>query len=65
MNVPKLNHTQIAKLADMSSEVAIVALASIALPAILERVHIFLAIAGIIVALLLWIMSLWLLKIKN
>lgn len=65
MNLPELNDNQIAKLADVVSDIALVALASVALPAVLERLHIFLAIAGVIAALLLWIMSLWLLKSKN
>lgn len=64
MNLPKLNDSQIAKLADICSEVAIVSLASIILPAVFDGFNFLRMLFGLVATGLLWISSLWLLKTK-
>jgi len=58
--LPKLNQKQIEKLSDVVSDSAIVSLASIAFPAILDRLDVRRLILGGILTLALWIISIWL-----
>lgn len=60
----KLNDAQLNKLADITSEVALVALASVVLPAIFEEPSFITIILGIAVTAFLWLLSLWILKNK-
>ena len=60
----KLNDAQLNKLADITSEVAIVAMASVAVPAIFERPDLGTLASGSIIAFFFWSLSLWILKNK-
>lgn len=64
MSASYLSDRQLEKLSDITSDIALVALASIAIPAILERPDIFASTLGLFTAFAFWLASLWLLKIK-
>ena len=59
-----MNNAQLNKLSDIASEIAIIALASVALPAILEEPGFVAMLAGSITTILFWSISLWILKNK-
>ena len=59
---PKLSDNQVLKLSDISSDIAIVAVASVALPAVLNQYDAQAAILGFVVTFMFWVFSLWLLK---
>ena len=63
--MPELNNLQLSKLADIASEIALVSLASVALPVILEQPDLTAMIAGIIATLFFWTLSLWILKVNQ
>lgn len=54
----KLNRDQLVKLSDISSDIGLVALASVALPAVFDKVDLVRVIFGLIVAFICWIVSL-------
>ncbi|MFH1564284.1 MAG: hypothetical protein ABIC82_00305 [bacterium] len=58
----RLSDKQVSKLADISSDIAILALASVVLPAILDRYDLFSALIGLWVTLFCWLISIWLLN---
>ena len=58
----KWNKRQIEKLAEISSDVGLVALASVVLPAVLDKFNLLLVTLGLIITILCWIISVWLLK---
>lgn len=62
MLMKKLNNGQVDKLADISSEIGLVAFASVVLPAILDRWNTIEVVIGTLFAFLFWAISLWLLK---
>ncbi len=53
----KLNEKQLEKLSDISSDIALVALASVVLPATLDSFSLVRIILGIIFTFLFWIIS--------
>lgn len=57
---PRLNDKQIEKISDISSNIGLVALGSVALPAILDRFNAVLVILGLAIAIGFWIVSIWL-----
>lgn len=56
----KLNDDQINKLSDIFSDIGLVALASVALPAVFDKVDLNRVISGLIPALTCWLISLYL-----
>lgn len=62
---PKLVDGQIHKLADIASDIGLVALASVALPAILDQTNTLRIVFGSIAIVFFWFFSLWLLRIKK
>ena len=60
----RLNDAQLNKLADITSEVAVVSLATVVLPAIFETTSLIAILLGTGVTMFLWILSLWILKNK-
>jgi len=62
MLFPKFSNKRLEKLSDILSDVALVSLASVVLPAILDRFSPVLVVLGGIVTVVLWIFSLWLRK---
>lgn len=58
----RLTDKQLDKLADIASDTAIVALASVVLPAILDKSNFISGLIGIWVTLFCWPISLWLLE---
>lgn len=64
MLLPKLSDDQLDKLSDIASDIAIVAFASVALPAILDRLDVSIMATGFLSAVSFWIFSLLILKVK-
>lgn len=60
----RLSDIRLRKLSDIASDIAVVALASVALPAVLEpdTFNLMAATSGFMLSLLFWSFSLWLLK---
>lgn len=58
----KLNGGQIDKLADISSDVALVSLASVVIPALFDKLNPILVGLGLLATVAFWIISLWLKK---
>ena len=56
--LPRLSDKQLEKLSDISSDVALVALASVVLPAVLDRFDLVRVILGLLAAIGFWIFSL-------
>lgn len=52
-----MNNDQIAKLSDIASDIGLVALASVVLPAVLDKFNLLMIILGSVAALALWIIS--------
>jgi len=61
----RLSDEQIDKLADIFADLGVVAVASIVLPALLDRLQFLPAIIGSLCSLVFLIVSLWLLKGKG
>jgi len=59
----KLN--QLNKLSDIASETALISLASVVLPAVLDKTDSARVIVGLVATIVLWLISLWILKIKE
>jgi len=55
-----LNKKQIEKLADIASDVGLVALASVVLPAVFDRFDPFKIFVGVIATMFFWGYSIWL-----
>lgn len=56
----RLNARQLDKLSDISSDVGLVALASVALPALFEKFNILVILIGSSLTIMFWAISLWL-----
>ncbi len=61
----RLTDAQIKKLSDIASEVALISLGSVVLPAVLDRIDAGRMALGFITTILLWATSLWLLKTRG
>lgn len=57
LSVPKLNKNQLDKLSDISSDVGLVALASVVLPAVLDRIDIVKVLLGSVATIFFWLFS--------
>lgn len=55
--VPRLNKRQLDKLSDIVSDVALLSLASVVLPAILDKFNPLLIVLGLLTTILLWSVS--------
>ncbi|MBI3289899.1 hypothetical protein HYZ78_00710 [Candidatus Microgenomates bacterium] len=62
MKFTRLNRKQIDKLSDITSDVGLVSLASVILPALLDRFDLTLVLLGMLATVFSWITSLWLKK---
>lgn len=60
----KLSEEQLIKLSDISADLGVVAVASVALPALLDKFQIFPAILGLAIAIILLVTSLVILRFK-
>lgn len=58
MKIPKLNRKQLDKLSDIASDVALVSLASIVLPAMFDRFDVTVVLLGLLATIFLWAISL-------
>lgn len=59
LKIPKLNKQQIEKLSDIASDIALVSLASVFLPAVFEKFNMVYLIAGSTITIGFWIASVW------
>lgn len=57
---PELSKRQLEKLSDISADIGLVALASVVLPAVLDRFNLTLATVGTTITVGSWIYSVWL-----
>jgi hypothetical protein len=57
---PKFTERQIDKISDISSEVGLVALVSVVLPAIFDKFDPSLIISGLVATVFFWTFSIWL-----
>ncbi len=57
---PRFNEKQIEKLSDLSSDVGLVALASVVLPAVFDKFNPAVLLLGSIATLAFWALSIWL-----
>lgn len=55
---PKFSKKQINKLSDITSDIALISLASVVLPALLDELNIVKVVLGLIITIMLWIISL-------
>ena len=62
--IPRLGESQIQKLADIASDTGLVALGSVVLPAVFDRMDIMRMALGLVATVLLWLISIWLVKFK-
>ena len=58
----RLNEKQIDTVSEILSNIAVVSLASVVLPAMLDRFNLILVIWGSLASIFLWIASIWLRK---
>lgn len=58
--IPKLNSEQLDKVSDIVSDVGLIALATVVLPALLDKFDIGKVILGLIIAFTFWFVSIWL-----
>ena len=56
----RLSETQLEKLSDIASDVGLIGIASIVLPAVFDRFDILKIFVGIIITVFFWAHSLWL-----
>lgn len=61
----RLTDDQTQKLADITSDIGLIALASVAIPAVLDHTDISAFVIGLGIAIVLWITSIWLIKLKQ
>lgn len=57
---PKLNEDQIEKLSDISSDIGLVSLASVVLPAVFDKFNSVMILLGSIATIGFWLLSVWL-----
>ncbi len=60
MKLPRLTNPQIEKLSDISSDVGLVSLASVVLPAVLDKHDPFVILLGLIATIFFLSFSMWL-----
>lgn len=60
--IPRLNDRQVEKLSDISSDIGLVTLASVVIPAALDRYNLFAVILGLLATFIFWLISLRLRK---
>ncbi len=58
--IRRLNNKQLDKLSDIASDVGLISLASVVLPAILDRVNLVLVVLGLLATSGFWSFSIWL-----
>lgn len=58
--LPKLSIKQLEKLSDISSDVGLISLASVVLPAVLDRLNPIMLVLGLIATIFFWVFSIWL-----
>lgn len=58
--LPRLNESQEKKLSDIASDLGIVSIASVVLPALFDRSNPIMVILGLLTAVGFWIFSIWL-----
>ncbi len=63
--LPELTDAQLSKLSDIASETALISLASVVLPAVLDKTDFARVVVGLVATIVLWLVSLWILKIKE
>lgn len=62
MKFTRLNRRQIDQLSSIAADAGLVSLATVVLPALLDKVDLNQIVLGLIVTLILWAISLWLKK---
>ncbi|MEK7186281.1 MAG: hypothetical protein AAB675_02875 [Patescibacteria group bacterium] len=55
----KLNEEQLDKLSDIFSDLGLVGVAAVVLPAIFDKLNLLTAAFGVLATIVLWYMSLW------
>lgn len=60
LRLPRLNERQLEKLSDIASDSGLVALASVVLPAILDKFNPILVVSGLVTTGGFWILIIWL-----
>jgi len=55
----KLNEDQLDKLSDIFSDLGLVGVAAVVLPAIFDKINLSIAVFGILATIVLWYISLW------
>lgn len=58
----RLSKNQIYKLSDISSDIGLIWIAVVFLPAILDKFELFKVVLGLLAACIFWILSVWLRK---
>ena len=59
MLIKTLNQKQIEKLSDIASDLGLVSVASVVLPAALEKFNVGAIMVGIVLAVFFWLTSVW------
>ncbi|HCB22481.1 hypothetical protein A3B42_00165 [Candidatus Daviesbacteria bacterium RIFCSPLOWO2_01_FULL_38_10] len=59
MRIAKLNKKQLDKLSDIASDLALVAVASVILPAALDKFNLTKILLGSVASIIFWLISLW------
>jgi len=59
LGFPKLNQKQLEKLSDIFSDIALVSLASVILPAVFDKHNLVMIQLGSIITIVFWIVSIW------
>ncbi len=62
--LPRLTDAQLQKLPDIASDTGLIALGSVVLPAVLDRMDVTRMTLGLVATVLLWLTSIMLLKVK-
>ena len=56
---PGLNEKQLEKISDIASDLALIAIASVVLPAAFDKFNSIMILLGSVIAVILWLVSLW------
>lgn len=65
MSVPNLNEKQLDRLSEIYMGIGLVAIASLAIPALIDRFNSNMLILSSVISILFWMASLYILKDKN
>lgn len=60
MRFPILKDSQLEKLSDIASDIGLVALASVVLPAVFDKFNLTRVVLGLVAAIIFWLLSIWL-----